>query len=264
MPDPTRLIDLNADLGEGFGDYRIADDDALMSIVSSANVACGFHAGDAVTMSASVTRAKALGVDLGAHVGFPDLMGFGRRRMQIDSDTLSKYVIYQLGALAGFARVANYPLTHMSFHGALGNMAAEDPALAMPLLQAVKAFDAHLIISTTAGNAVERCARQLNLAVACTLLADRAYHRDGMLVSRAKPGAVIHDPELISARIRQWLTEGTLTSIEGEKIPMAVSSILLHGDTPGAVALARRIRRDIEQTPGCEIRSISGQNLSLN
>ncbi len=186
MPDPTRLIDLNADLGEGFGDYRIADDDALMSIVSSANVACGFHAGDAVTMSASVTRAKALGVDLGAHVGFPDLMGFGRRRMQIDSDTLSKYVIYQLGALAGFARVANYPLTHMSFHGALGNMAAEDPALAMPLLQAVKAFDAHLIISTTAGNAVERCARQLNLAVACTLLADRAYHRDGMLVSRAR------------------------------------------------------------------------------
>lgn len=255
-------IDLNSDLGEGYGAWKMGDDAAMLEIVSSANVACGFHAGDAVTMATSVNRAKALTVDLGAHVGFPDLMGFGRRRMQIDADTLKNYVIYQLGALAGFARVADYPLTHMSFHGALGNMAAEDQALAMPLLQAVKAFDANLIISTTAGNAVERCARELNLTVACTLLADRAYHRDGMLVSRAKPGAVIHDPETISARIRQWLTEGTLTSIEGEKIPMPVSSILLHGDTPGAVALARRIRLEIEQTPGCEIRSISRQRLS--
>ncbi|EIC85249.1 LamB/YcsF family protein [Serratia sp. M24T3] len=259
-----RLIDLNADLGEGFGDYRIADDKSLMSIISSANIACGFHAGDANTMAESVNSAKELGIDLGAHVGFPDLMGFGRRRMQIDGETMAKYVIYQLGALAGFARVADYPLSHMSFHGALGNMAAEDEALAMPLLQAVKAFDSGLIISTTAGNAVERCARELNMKVACTLLADRAYHTDGMLVSRGKPGAVIHDPQAISARIRQWLTEGTLTSIEGVKIPMAVSSILLHGDTAGAVALAKRIRQEIEQTPDCQIRPLSRQLLSLN
>lgn len=257
-----RQIDLNADLGEGFGDYRIADDPSLMSIISSANIACGFHAGDACTMAESVNRAKAAGIDLGAHVGFPDLMGFGRRRMQIDTVTLSHYVTYQLGALAGFARVADYPLTHMSFHGALGNMAAEDQALAMPLLQAVKAFNPRLIISTTAGNAVERCARELKMTVASTLLADRAYHADGMLVSRSKDGAVIHDPEAVSARIRQWLTEGTLTSIEGEKIPMAVSSILLHGDTAGAVALAKRIRKEIEQTPGCEIIPISRQRLS--
>ncbi|KQN52160.1 hypothetical protein ASE93_03180 [Serratia sp. Leaf50] len=254
-----RFIDLNADLGEGFGDYRITDDSALMSIISSANIACGFHAGDAVIMAASVAKAKERGIDLGAHVGFPDLSGFGRRRMQIETATLAQYVIYQLGALAGFARVADYPLTHMSFHGALGNMAAEDEALAMPLLRAVQSFDPRLIVSTTAGNAIELCARVLGMPVACTLLADRAYHRDGMLVSRAKPGAVIHSPEQITARIRQWLTDGTLTSIEGVAIPMPISSILLHGDTEGAVALAKQIRQEIESTPGCEIRSISRQ-----
>ncbi|MCC3701732.1 LamB/YcsF family protein [Rouxiella badensis] len=256
-----RYIDLNADLGEGFGDYRIADDASLMSIISSANIACGFHAGDASIMATSVARAKQHGIDLGAHVGFPDLLGFGRRRMQIDTATLAQYVIYQLGALAGFARVADYPLTHMSFHGALGNMAAEDEGLAMPLLRAVQSFDPNLIISTTAGNAVEHCARELKMKVACTLLADRAYHANGMLVNRALPGAVIHGAEQISARIRQWLTEGTLTSIEGEKIPLNVSSILLHGDTEGAVALAKRIRAEIEQTPGCEIRAMSRQLL---
>ncbi|NMP29251.1 5-oxoprolinase subunit PxpA [Rahnella sp. SAP-1] len=254
-----RLIDLNADLGEGFGDYRIADDRSLMSIISSANIACGFHAGDAVTMAESVMQAKENQIDLGAHVGFPDLQGFGRRRMQIEHRTLAHYVTYQLGALAGFARVHNYPLTHMSFHGALGNMAAEDDTLALALLRAVQAFDPALIISTTAGNAVERGARALNMRVACTLLADRAYHSNGMLVSRGQPGAVIDDSEQVRARIRQWLTSGTLTSIEGEVMPMVVSSILLHGDTPGAVALAREIRREIEQTPGCEIRAISRQ-----
>ncbi|MEG3136243.1 5-oxoprolinase subunit PxpA [Rouxiella sp. T17] len=257
-----RFIDLNADLGEGFGDYRIADDEALMSIISSANIACGFHAGDACTMAESVARAKALGIDLGAHVGFPDLMGFGRRRMQIDTATLANYVVYQLGALAGFARIADYPLTHMSFHGALGNMAAEDETLAMPLLRAVQFFDSTMIISTTAGNAVERCAVKLGLTVARTLLADRAYHADGMLVRRGTEGAVIHDPQQVRARVRQWLLDGTLTSIEGEIMPMKVSSILLHGDTEGAVALARQIREEIEQTPGCEIRPISRQPLS--
>lgn len=257
-----RFIDLNADLGEGFGDYRIADDASLMSVISSANIACGFHAGDASIMAQSVARAKEKGIDLGAHVGFPDLLGFGRRRMQIDTATLANYVIYQLGALAAFARLADYPLTHMSFHGALGNMAAEDEAMAMPLLRAVQAFDPELIISTTAGNAVERCAHELGMTVACTLLADRAYHADGMLVSRLKPGAVIHDPQQVRARVRQWLQEGTLTSIEGERIPMPISSILLHGDTEGAVALAREIRQEIEDTPGCEIRPISRQPLN--
>lgn len=240
------VIDLNADLGEGFGDYTIADDTALMGLISSANVACGFHAGDATIMANSVRMAKERQVDLGAHVGFPDLLGFGRRRMQIDVPTLANYVTYQLGALAGFAHAADYPMTHMSFHGALGNMAAEDPALALPLLKAVKAFNADLIISTTAGNAVEHGARELGFKVATTFLADRAYDRHGMLVRRGLPGAVIHDAQHISRRVTRLLTDGTVESIEGETLAMPVTSILLHGDTPGALTLAQQIRSDIE------------------
>lgn len=251
-----KSIDLNADLGEGFGDWRIGDDAGLMALISSANVACGFHAGDAAIMASSVALAKRYGVDLGAHVGFPDLAGFGRRRMQIDTQTLAHYVTYQLGALAAFARVANYPLSHMSFHGALGNMAAEDESLARPLLAAVKAFDPNLIISTTAANAVERCARELGLRVACTFLADRAYQANGLLVPRGTPGAVIHDPQQVSLRVIDLLKSGCVTAIDGTRLPMAVSSILMHGDTPGALALIEQLRADITAQGG-EIRPIS-------
>lgn len=253
-----RSIDLNADLGEGFGDYRLGDDAGLMALISSANVACGFHAGDASIMARSVALAKQHRVDLGAHVGFPDLMGFGRRRMQIDTATLAHYVTYQLGALAGFARAADYPLTHMSFHGALGNMAAEDEALARPLLQAVRAFDPTLIISTTPANAVERCARELGLRVACTFLADRAFQANGLLVPRGTPGAVIHDAEQMSERVISLLQTGSICAIDGTRLPMNITSILLHGDTPGALELIARIRRDISENGG-EIRSLSQQ-----
>jgi len=253
-----RSIDLNADLGEGFGDYTLGDDAGLMALISSANEACGFHAGDATIMARSVALAKQHGVDLGAHVGFPDLQGFGRRRMQIDPARLAHDVTYQLGALSGFARAAHYPLTHMSFHGALGNMAAEEEALARPLLQAVRAFDPALIISTTPGNAVERCARELGLHVACTFLADRAFQANGLLVPRSSPGAVIHDVEEVSRRVIDLLTTGSITAIDGTRLPMNVSSILLHGDTPGALALIARLRRDI-QANGGEIRSLSQQ-----
>ena len=143
-------IDLNADLGEGFGPWRMGEDEALMSLISSANVACGYHAGDPLIMDTTVRLAKAGGIDLGAHVGFPDLMGFGRRQMNIEIKELATYVIYQLGALAGMAAVNGHRMTHMSFHGALGNMAAADPALAEPLVRAVAAFDPSLIISPAA------------------------------------------------------------------------------------------------------------------
>ncbi|QGU87119.1 LamB/YcsF family protein [Erwinia sorbitola] len=255
-----RSIDLNADLGEGFGDYRLGDDAGLMALISSANVACGFHAGDAAIMASSVSLAKQYGVDLGAHVGFPDLQGFGRRRMQIEPATLAHFVTYQLGALAGFARSADYPLTHMSFHGALGNMAAEDESLARPLLQAVRAFDPTLIISTTSDNAVERCARELGLNVACTFLADRAYQANGLLVPRGTPGAVIHDLEQVSQRVIDLLKNGAVSAIDGTRLPMNISSILLHGDTPGALALIARLRRDIVES-GVEIRSLSQQKV---
>lgn len=239
-------IDLNADLGEGFGPWRMGEDEALLDILSSANVACGFHAGDPVIMDRTVRMAKARGVDVGAHVGFPDLLGFGRRPMQIDTQELITYVTYQLAALAGMARVAGHRMTHMSFHGALGNMAAADAALAEPLVRAVADFDAGLIISSSASRAIEGAAARCGLRVATTFLADRACDDEGLLVSRKLPDSVIHDRQAVLARVRQLLEEGTVTSYSGKKIPMRVQSILLHGDTPGAVELARTVRGVVE------------------
>lgn len=243
-------IDLNADLGEGFGPWKMAEDDALMALISSANVACGFHAGDPLIMDTTVRVARERGVDLGAHVGFPDLQGFGRRRMQVDVRELCSMVVYQLGALAGIAAVAGHRLTHMSFHGALGNMAAADAALAAPLVRAVASFDANLIISSSSSQAIERAAEQCGLRVATTFLADRAYDDNCLLVPRGTPGAVISDHAQVMARISQLLEEGSVTSLSGKRIAVNACSILLHGDTPGAVSFARSIREDIERQGG--------------
>lgn len=239
-------IDLNADLGEGFGPWRMGDDDALLELLSSANVACGFHAGDPVIMDRTVRLAKARGVDIGAHVGFPDLQGFGRRAMQIDARELACHVIYQLGALAGVAQAAGYRMTHMSFHGALGNMAAADAALAEPLVRAVADFDPNIIISSSASHAIENAAARCGLRVATTFLADRACDENGLLVPRKLPNAVIHDRQAVLTRVRQLLEEGMVTTYSGKKIPMHVQSILVHGDTPGAVELARTVRGVVE------------------
>jgi len=240
-------IDLNADLGEGFGPWRMGEDEALLDIVSSANVACGFHAGDPVIMDRTVRMAHARGVDVGAHVGFPDLLGFGRRPMQIEPKELVAYVLYQLSALDGMARTAGHRMTHMSFHGALGNMAAADAALAEPLVRAVADFDPSLTVSTSASRAIEDAAERCGLRVRTTFLADRACGDEGLLVPRKLPGAVIHERDAVLARVRQLLEEGTVTSSSGKKIPMRVHSILLHGDTPGAVDLARAVRGVVEQ-----------------
>jgi len=238
-------IDLNADMGEGFGPYRMGEDDALMEIVSSANVACGYHAGDPVIMDKTVRSALKNGVDLGAHVGFPDLMGFGRRQMQADPTELAQYVLYQLGALAGIAKAAGHRVTHLSFHGALGNMAAADYTLAEPLVRAVAAFDRSIIISVSTNTQIERAADKLGLKVATTFLADRAYDDDGALVSRKLPGAVIKDRDAVLERVRRFLDDGAITSLSGKKLPITVQSILLHGDTPGAVDAARAVRQEI-------------------
>jgi UPF0271 protein len=238
-------IDLNADMGEGFGAYSLGDDEALMRVVSSANVACGFHAGDPVIMDRTVRLAAANGVDLGAHVGFPDLLGFGRRPIQADPREVATYVLYQLGALAGIAAAAGQRVTHMSFHGALGNMAAADYDLALPLVEAVAAFDRGLVVSVSTNTQIERAAERCGLRVATSFLADRAYDDDGALVSRKLPGAVIHDPAAVLDRVRRLLDDGQITSITGKKLPVAVRSILLHGDTPGAVDNAAAIRAEI-------------------
>jgi UPF0271 protein len=240
-------IDLNADLGEGFGPWRMGEDEALLDIVSSANVACGFHAGDPVIMDRTVRMALARGVDVGAHVGFPDLLGFGRRPMQIEPKELVAYVLYQLSALDGMARTAGHRMTHMSFHGALGNMAAADAALAEPLVRAVADFDPKLIVSSSASRAIEDAAARSGLRVRTTFLADRACDDGGLLVPRKLPDSVIHDRSAVLARVRQLLEEGTVTSYSGRKIPMRAHSILLHGDTPGAVDLARAVRGVVEQ-----------------
>jgi len=243
-------IDLNADLGEGYGPWRMGEDEALLELLSSANVACGFHAGDPAIMDRTVRLAKARGIDVGAHVGFPDRQGFGRRPMQIEVAELATMVIYQLGALAGIGRAAGYRMTHMSFHGALGNMAAADAALAGPLVRAVADFDPALIISSSSSRAIEGAAAQCGLRVATTFLADRAYDDEGLLVPRKLPDSVIKDEASVLARVRRLLDDGTVVTYSGRTLAMPVRSILLHGATPGAVTLARTIRREIEAGGG--------------
>jgi len=243
-------IDLNADLGEGYGPWTMGDDEALLDLVSSANVACGFHAGDPLIMDRTVRAAAARGVDIGAHVGFPDRQGFGRRVMQIDLPELVALVTYQLGALAGIARAAGQRMTHMSFHGALGNMAAADAALAGPLVRAVAAFDPTLTISSSSSRAIEAAAADCGLRVATTFLADRAIDDTGLLVPRKLPGAVIHDQASVLARVRLLLAEGQVVTHGGNRLAMRPQSILVHGDTPGAVALARLVRQEVERAGG--------------
>jgi 5-oxoprolinase (ATP-hydrolysing) subunit A len=243
-------IDLNADLAEGYGQWRIGDDDALLDVLSSANLACGFHAGDPLIMERTVKAALERGVDIGAHVGFPDRQGFGRRPMQIDSDELAAMVIYQLGALEGIARSVEHRMTHMSFHGALGNMAAADSAVAAPLVAAVARFNPELIIVSSTSRAIEDAAASCGLRVATTFLADRAYDRSGLLVPRRLPNSVIHDEAKVLERVRQILRQGTVTTYDGEDLPIRPHSILLHGDTPGALSLARKIRMEIDQAGG--------------
>ena len=239
-------IDLNADLGEGYGPWRMGEDEALLALVSSANVACGFHAGDPLIMDRTVRQALARGVDVGAHVGFPDRQGFGRRPMQIDVPELAAMVTYQLGALAGIARAAGHRMTHMSFHGALGNMTAADAALADPLVRAVAAFDPTLIVSSSSSRAIESAAAECGLRVATTFLADRAYDDEGLLVPRKLPDAVIKDEARVLERVLRLLDDGRVITHGGKALAMHPRSILVHGDTPGAVALARTIRREIE------------------
>ena len=237
-------IDLNADLGEGFGPWPMGQDEALM--ISSANIACGYHAGDPLIMRERVRQALSLGVDVGAHVGFPDRQGFGRRVMQIEPNELAAMVIYQLGALDGIARSVGHSMTHMSFHGALGNMAAADPVLAKPLLKAVAEFDKGLLVVSSSSRAIEEAAAEQGLRVATTFLADRAYDDDGLLVSRKLNGAVIHDGAAIAERVKRILDDGHVITITGKKLAMPSRSILLHGDTEGALNLARTIRTVIE------------------
>ena len=252
------MIDLNADLAEGHGAWRMGDDAARLALVSSANIACGFHAGDPAIMDRMVRLALAGGVEIGAHVGFPDLQGFGRRVMHIAPTELDAMIIYQLGALHGIARAAGHRMTHMSLHGALGNMAAADALMADHLMRAVASFDRDLIVVSSTSRAIEAAAARHGLRLVTTFLADRAYDDDGLLVPRSTPGSVIHAPEAVLERVRLMLTDGLVIAQSGKALATRPGSILLHGDTAGAASLAALIRREIEAI-GCSIVPVSRQ-----
>lgn len=238
-------IDINSDMGEGFGVYRVSDDDALMQVVSSANIACGFHAGDPDIMARMVRQAKANGVGVGAHPGLPDRQYFGRRELPFEPDELCQQVLYQLGALMAIAKAEGVPVAHVSFHAAMGNMISRDAALADRVLQAIKAVDPHLIIFSMPDTEVEKAARRCGLKTMTLFLADRAYDAAGQLVPRKLADSVIKDPMQLRARVRQFLDSGTVTTICGQRIAIRAQSILVHSDTPGSVELARAIRDEV-------------------
>jgi UPF0271 protein len=243
-------IDINSDLGEAFGPYVIADDEALMGIITSANVACGYHAGDPVVMDRTIRLAKEHGVDLGAHVGYPDRMGFGRRHMQMDLGELEKHVLYQLGALDGLARPAGHRITHMNPHGALGNLACADRAVAEALVRATAAFDPEIALLVLTGTELEAAAKAAGTPTVNLFLADRAYTADGQLAPRSLPGAVIKDEAEVYARVTRLLREGTVATIDGQVLAVAVQSILVHSDTPHSLTVAQGIRQAITALGG--------------
>jgi UPF0271 protein len=235
-------INLNADLGESFGAWRMGEDEALLGVVGAANIACGFHAGDPLVMRRTVRTALAAGVGLGAHPAYPDLQGFGRRPMTMAPAELEAAVIYQVGALAGIAAAEGGRLVHVKPHGALNNQACEDAALADCIARAVKAVDAGLILMAPALSELQRAGERAGLAVALEVFADRAYTDAGTLVPRSRPGAVLHDDEEVLAHVMRMLDAGAIVAHSGKRLPTAMHSICVHGDTPGAVANARRLR----------------------
>ena len=243
-------IDINSDLGEGFGPYEIADDAELMAHISSANVACGYHAGDPVIMDRTIRLALEHGVDLGAHVSFPDRMGFGRREIDVARPELEAHILYQLGALGGLARRANHRITHMNPHGALGNLASSDPDTAASVAAATMAFDPDIAFLVLPGSALAKAALDRGGRVVRLFLADRGYLPNGQLAPRHAPGAVIRDPALVAERVLGVLKTSQVTTTSGEVIAMPVQSILVHSDTAGAVDLTTRLKKDIISAGG--------------
>lgn len=243
-------IDINSDLGEGFGPWKMGDDEALLTIVSSANVACGYHAGDPMIMAATARSAKERGVDLGAHVSFPDLAGFGRRAIPMSHAELECHILYQLGALDGLARAAGHRVTHLNAHGALGNLVCADRELAETLVRATRLFNPDLALLVLSNTELERAARRAGMRTFNLFLADRAYQPNGQLVPRSMTGAVIKEDAQVLARVRRVLEDRTIVTHDGGRLEIAVHSILVHSDTPGAVTLARAIRSEIIRAGG--------------
>ncbi|MBV0912365.1 LamB/YcsF family protein [Anianabacter salinae] len=238
----TLTIDLNSDMGEAFGPWQMGEDSTLLDIVTSANIACGFHAGDPDVMAQVMAEAAARGVGIGAHPGFADLQGFGRRRMDVPGDSLGNLVRYQLGAAQGMARAAGGRVRHLKLHGALSNMTSEDAGMARSCYSAALDLDPDLIVVVLAGTAQETAVRALGCRWAGEIFADRAYNDDATLVDRRLPGAVIHDTDDAARRITAMLRDGAIHTASGGRIPAAIDTVCVHGDTPEAVGLARGLR----------------------
>lgn len=235
-------IDLNCDLGESFGHYTIGMDGEVIPCISSANVACGFHASDPVVMSETVSLAKKYGVGIGAHPGFPDLMGFGRRKMDVKPQEAKAYVQYQIGALSAFCRAAGVPLVHVKPHGALYNMAGKDYEMAKAICEGILEVDGRLILLALSGSQMLKAAKDTGLRAASEVFADRAYEEDGSLVARTKPGAMITDESEAIRRVIRMVKEGEVTSVTGKDIPIRADSVCVHGDNARALEFVRKIR----------------------
>ncbi len=240
-------IDLNSDLGESLGAWSMGDDDAMLDIVTSANVACGFHAGDPAGILATLRAAQARGVVVGAHVAYPDLIGFGRRNMDVASSDLVASVIYQIGALQGLAAAAGTRVRYVKPHGALYNTIAHDERQARDVIAGIRAIDPGLALVALAGSPLVRWAADAGLCVVAEAFADRAYTPQGTLVSRREAGAVLHDPARVAARMLRLVREGVVEAIDGSLAPVRADSICVHGDSPGAVAMAAQVRRTLQK-----------------
>lgn len=251
-----KKVDLNSDLGEGFGSFKVGMDREILGVVTSANIACGWHAGDPVIMEKTVGLSKEKGVAVGAHPGYPDLMGFGRRNISVTPDEARAYIKYQVGALKAFAVSEGIDLQHVKPHGAMYNMAAKDYSLALGIAQGIKQVDENLILLGLAGSEMIKAGKDIGLKVASEVFADRAYTSEGTLVPRNVPGAVIHDKELAISRVLRMVQEGKVQSIEGEDIEIEAHSICVHGDNPEALEFVVAIKNTLEKE-GIEVTSLN-------
>ena len=242
----TVSVDLNADMGESFGPWVMGNDAALLDIVTSANVACGFHAGDPDVMARTMALAVEKGVGIGAHPGFPDLQGFGRDRRDMRQETLGNIVRYQIGAAHAMARAAGGAVRHLKLHGALANMAADDEAMARVCYEAALSVAPEIVIMVLAQTAQQRAVEALGCTFAAEIFADRAYNDDATLVDRRLPGAMIHDPAIAAARMVSMVKEGAIITESGKRIPCRIDTICCHGDTPEAVGISAAVRSGLE------------------
>ena len=239
-------VDLNSDIGESFGAYKMGDDAAVMDAVTSANVACAFHAGDPLVMKKTIKNCAEKGVAVGAHPGYPDLVGFGRRNMKCTPEEEYADCLYQIGALSAFCCANGLCLQHVKPHGAMYNQAAKDPELARSIAQAVKDSGKDVILMGLANSEFEKAAKEMGVPFAAEALADRGYMADGSLVPRSQPGAIIHDVEAAAKRVVRMVTEGTVEAVDGTVINFRPHSICMHGDTPEAVEMAKAVRSALQ------------------